>query len=88
MCRSRHLTMVQNGEVVAKSPRVAEQCAVNIHLLNHSLVHVIGTGCSTETSRNITARDISGEIHYLLEDSRRFRTRQHGHRSRQIGRQK
>ncbi|GFW78667.1 hypothetical protein TNCV_4260901 [Trichonephila clavipes] len=31
-----------------------------------------------ETSRNITARDISGEIHYLLEDSRGFRTRQHG----------
>ncbi|GFW41405.1 hypothetical protein TNCV_464961 [Trichonephila clavipes] len=33
--------------------------------------------------RNIIARviecDISGEIHYFLEDSRGFRTRQHGH---------
>ncbi|GFX20419.1 hypothetical protein TNCV_3487771 [Trichonephila clavipes] len=38
-----------------------------------------------ETSRNITTRDISGEIHYLLENSRRFRTRQHGHQSHQIG---
>ncbi|GFV84401.1 hypothetical protein TNCV_2044491 [Trichonephila clavipes] len=35
-------------------------------------------GRAAETSRNITARDISGEIHYLLEDSRGFRTRQHG----------
>ncbi|GFY20864.1 uncharacterized protein TNCV_1120981 [Trichonephila clavipes] len=30
-CRPRHLIMVQN--VVAKSPRVAEQCDVNIHSL-------------------------------------------------------
>ncbi|GFU89899.1 uncharacterized protein TNCV_1287801 [Trichonephila clavipes] len=29
-CRPRHLTMVQNYVVVAKSPRVAEQCDVNI----------------------------------------------------------
>ncbi|GFU00549.1 hypothetical protein TNCV_3251001 [Trichonephila clavipes] len=38
---------------------------------------------ATETSRNITARVIergtSGEIYYFLEDSRGFRTRQHGH---------
>ncbi|GFT02623.1 hypothetical protein TNCV_1488151 [Trichonephila clavipes] len=38
---------------------------------------------ATETSRNITARvierDTSGEIYYFLEDSRGFRTRQHGH---------
>ncbi|GFU11764.1 uncharacterized protein TNCV_4969601 [Trichonephila clavipes] len=36
-----------------------------------------------ETTRNITARvierDTSGEIYYFLEDSRGFRTRQHGH---------
>ncbi|GFV07836.1 hypothetical protein TNCV_305841 [Trichonephila clavipes] len=35
-----------------------------------------------ETSRNITARvierDTSGEIYYFLEDSRGFRTHQHG----------
>ncbi|GFT89644.1 hypothetical protein TNCV_3137371 [Trichonephila clavipes] len=44
---------------------------------------------ATETSRNITARvierDTSGKIYYVLEDSRGFRTRQHG---RQIGLQK
>ncbi|GFV82235.1 hypothetical protein TNCV_2791331 [Trichonephila clavipes] len=38
-----------------------------------------------ETSRNITARvierDTSGEIYYFLEDSRAFRTSQHGHQS-------
>ncbi|GFV15391.1 uncharacterized protein TNCV_4834181 [Trichonephila clavipes] len=33
--RPRHLTMVQNYEVVSKSPRVAEQCDVNIHSLDH-----------------------------------------------------
>ncbi|GFT38011.1 hypothetical protein TNCV_1814881 [Trichonephila clavipes] len=41
----------------------------------------------TETSRNITARvierDTSGEIYYILQDSRGFRTRQHGHQSHQ-----
>ncbi|GFX60106.1 transient receptor potential-gamma protein [Trichonephila clavipes] len=41
-----------------------------------------------ETSRNITARvierDVNGEIHYFLEESRGFRTHQHG---RQIVRQ-
>ncbi|GFV22358.1 hypothetical protein TNCV_3924181 [Trichonephila clavipes] len=50
---------------------------------------------ATETSRNITARvierDTSGEIYYFLEDSRRFRTRQHGcqlrQNCRQVGRQ-
>ncbi|GFV07820.1 hypothetical protein TNCV_305681 [Trichonephila clavipes] len=39
-------------------------------------------GCAIETSRNITARvierDTSGEIYYFLEDSRGFRTHQHG----------
>ncbi|GFW61900.1 transposable element Tcb2 transposase [Trichonephila clavipes] len=39
-----------------------------------------------EISRNITVRDIervvNGEIHYFLEESRGFRTRQHGHQSR------
>ncbi|GFV32151.1 uncharacterized protein TNCV_1674401 [Trichonephila clavipes] len=30
-CRPRHLTMVQNTWSVAKSPRVAEQCDVNIN---------------------------------------------------------
>ncbi|GFU75667.1 hypothetical protein TNCV_1488751 [Trichonephila clavipes] len=33
--RPRHLTMVQNYEVVSKSPRVVEQCDVNIHSLDH-----------------------------------------------------
>ncbi|GFV61950.1 hypothetical protein TNCV_4107541 [Trichonephila clavipes] len=42
---------------------------------------------ATEASRNITARDISGEIYYFLEDSRGFRTRQRGRQSCQIGRQ-
>ncbi|GFV64577.1 low-density lipoprotein receptor-related protein 2 [Trichonephila clavipes] len=37
---------------------------------------------TTETSRNITAPDISGKIHYLLKGSRGFRTHQH---DRQIG---
>ncbi|GFX08668.1 uncharacterized protein TNCV_61951 [Trichonephila clavipes] len=33
-CRPRHLTMVQNYVVrVAKRPRVAEQCDVNLHSL-------------------------------------------------------
>ncbi|GFW63796.1 hypothetical protein TNCV_3744041 [Trichonephila clavipes] len=32
-CRPRHLTLVQNYESVFKSPRVAEQCDVNIHVL-------------------------------------------------------
>ncbi|GFU97386.1 hypothetical protein TNCV_4741981 [Trichonephila clavipes] len=44
---------------------------------------------AAENSRNITARvierDTSGEIHYVLDESRGFRTRQHG---RQLGRQK
>ncbi|GFX66271.1 hypothetical protein TNCV_342451 [Trichonephila clavipes] len=48
---------------------------------------------ATETSRNITARvierDTSGEIYYSPEDSRRFRTHQHGRQlcqnSRQLG---
>ncbi|GFW44387.1 hypothetical protein TNCV_1748161 [Trichonephila clavipes] len=48
----------------------------------------IGT---TETSGNITARvierDTSSDIHYILEDSRGFRTRQHGRQSHQNGRQ-
>ncbi|GFT63290.1 hypothetical protein TNCV_1565981 [Trichonephila clavipes] len=30
-CRSRHLTMVQNYVGPSQSPRVAEQCDVNIH---------------------------------------------------------
>ncbi|GFU73375.1 hypothetical protein TNCV_332441 [Trichonephila clavipes] len=48
-----------------------------------------GTVSATETSRNITARDISGEIHYLLDDSRGFRTRQLGRRiGHQLCRQK
>ncbi|GFW53812.1 hypothetical protein TNCV_3939061 [Trichonephila clavipes] len=46
---------------------------------------------ATETSRNITTRvierDTSGEIYYFLEDSRGFRTRQHGRQRRQNGRQ-
>ncbi|GFU26756.1 hypothetical protein TNCV_1838151 [Trichonephila clavipes] len=34
--RPRHLTMVQNYTIsVSKSPRVAEQCDVNIHSLDH-----------------------------------------------------
>ncbi|GFV49067.1 uncharacterized protein TNCV_5065511 [Trichonephila clavipes] len=33
--RPRHLIMVQNYEVVSKSPRVVEQCDVNIHSLDH-----------------------------------------------------
>ncbi|GFX97017.1 hypothetical protein TNCV_1997491 [Trichonephila clavipes] len=45
----------------------------------------------TGTSRNITSRvierDTSGEIYYFLEDSRGFRTRQHGCQLRQNGRQ-
>ncbi|GFU08654.1 hypothetical protein TNCV_1995001 [Trichonephila clavipes] len=32
-CRPRHLTMLQNYEVHQKSPRVDEQCDVNIHSL-------------------------------------------------------
>ncbi|GFV33981.1 hypothetical protein TNCV_2613791 [Trichonephila clavipes] len=44
--------------------------------------------CAAETSRNITARvierDVSGPLHKFLEESRGFRTRQHG---RQVGRQ-
>ncbi|GFU43588.1 uncharacterized protein TNCV_3728311 [Trichonephila clavipes] len=44
----------------------------------------------TETSRNISARvierDTSGEINYFLEDSRGFRTHQHGRQWRQNGR--
>ncbi|GFW96454.1 hypothetical protein TNCV_4357761 [Trichonephila clavipes] len=44
-----------------------------------------------ETSRNITARvierDTSGEIYYFPEDSKGFRTRQHGRQRRQNGRQ-
>ncbi|GFT72323.1 hypothetical protein TNCV_3608891 [Trichonephila clavipes] len=45
-----------------------------------------------ETSRNITARvierDTRGEIYYILEDSRGFRTRQrreNSHQSRHVG---
>ncbi|GFT24323.1 uncharacterized protein TNCV_3251931 [Trichonephila clavipes] len=34
-CHPRHLTMVQNDVDVAKSPRVAEQCDVNIPSLIH-----------------------------------------------------
>ncbi|GFY02049.1 DUF5641 domain-containing protein [Trichonephila clavipes] len=41
---------------------------------------IYGTDGATETSRNITVRvierDTSGEIYYVLEDSRGFRTRQ------------
>ncbi|GFS57205.1 uncharacterized protein TNCV_491201 [Trichonephila clavipes] len=33
-CRPRHLTMVENYVVVAKSPHVAEQCDVNIQSIN------------------------------------------------------
>ncbi|GFX72753.1 hypothetical protein TNCV_4063481 [Trichonephila clavipes] len=33
--RPRHLTMVQNYEVVSKSPGVVEKCDVNIHSLDH-----------------------------------------------------
>ncbi|GFV45697.1 hypothetical protein TNCV_1969981 [Trichonephila clavipes] len=45
---------------------------------------------ATEISRNITTcvieLDTSGEIYYFLEDSRGFRTRQHGRQnSHQIG---
>ncbi|GFT93908.1 hypothetical protein TNCV_2133051 [Trichonephila clavipes] len=43
---------------------------------------------ATEISRNITARvterDAIGEIYYFLEDSRGFRTRQHGRQLHQI----
>ncbi|GFW31365.1 hypothetical protein TNCV_2664651 [Trichonephila clavipes] len=50
--------------------------------------HTAPTAGAIETSRNITTRviecDISGEIYYFLEDSRGFRTRQHGRRSRQL----
>ncbi|GFV48405.1 hypothetical protein TNCV_3026751 [Trichonephila clavipes] len=39
-----------------------------------------------KTTRNITARvierDVSGPLHKFLEESRGFRTRQHGHQSR------
>ncbi|GFT30106.1 hypothetical protein TNCV_1470181 [Trichonephila clavipes] len=35
-CRPRHLTMVQITWSVAKSPRVAEQCDVNIKSINQS----------------------------------------------------
>ncbi|GFX28239.1 uncharacterized protein TNCV_2772381 [Trichonephila clavipes] len=34
-CCPRHLTMVQNYGVSRQSPRVAEQCDVNIHPLTH-----------------------------------------------------
>ncbi|GFX54473.1 uncharacterized protein TNCV_1586581 [Trichonephila clavipes] len=34
-CRPRHLTMVQNAWSIAKSPRAAEQCNVNLHSLTH-----------------------------------------------------
>ncbi|GFU45654.1 uncharacterized protein TNCV_4223571 [Trichonephila clavipes] len=37
-CRPRLLTMVQNYVVVAKSPRVAEQCDVNIQSINQSIL--------------------------------------------------
>ncbi|GFS60527.1 hypothetical protein TNCV_3580311 [Trichonephila clavipes] len=40
-CRPRHLTVVQTYESVTKSPRVAEQCDVNIYslaILNHGQV--------------------------------------------------
>ncbi|GFS53760.1 uncharacterized protein TNCV_731501 [Trichonephila clavipes] len=37
-CRPRHSTMVQND--VAKSPRVAEQCDVNIQSINQSIRRV------------------------------------------------
>ncbi|GFT19610.1 hypothetical protein TNCV_2534851 [Trichonephila clavipes] len=33
-CRPRHLTLVQTDVCVAKSPRVAEQCDVNIQSIN------------------------------------------------------
>ncbi|GFX42920.1 hypothetical protein TNCV_5072841 [Trichonephila clavipes] len=45
----------------------------------------LGVQGATETSRNITARGISGEIYYLLEDSRGFPTRRNGHQSHQFG---
>ncbi|GFW04983.1 uncharacterized protein TNCV_597771 [Trichonephila clavipes] len=35
-CRPRHLTMVQITWSVAKSPRVAEQCDVNLKSINQS----------------------------------------------------
>ncbi|GFW96197.1 hypothetical protein TNCV_571681 [Trichonephila clavipes] len=42
-----------------------------------------------ETSRNITTRVlervVSGPLHRFLEESRGFRTRQHGRQSRQLG---
>ncbi|GFX87992.1 uncharacterized protein TNCV_4374561 [Trichonephila clavipes] len=36
-CRPRHLTMVKITWSVAKSPRVAEQCDVNIQSINQSI---------------------------------------------------
>ncbi|GFX12582.1 hypothetical protein TNCV_3157031 [Trichonephila clavipes] len=53
---------------------------------------VPSSGEETESPKNITARvierDTSGEIYYFPEDSRGFRTHQHGLQSPQIGRQK
>ncbi|GFW92130.1 uncharacterized protein TNCV_3540161 [Trichonephila clavipes] len=37
-CRPRHLTMVQNYVVRRKSPRVAEQCDVNIQSIKNFLL--------------------------------------------------
>ncbi|GFV12717.1 integrase catalytic domain-containing protein [Trichonephila clavipes] len=47
--------------------------------------------CTAETFSNITVRvierDVNGKIHYFLEESGWFRTRQHGRQSCQIGHQ-
>ncbi|GFX86444.1 hypothetical protein TNCV_2563331 [Trichonephila clavipes] len=74
---------VHNTQLLASLCGIAiEICCVSEWTQNGSVLgeHLfIG---ATETSRNITARDISGEIYSFLEDFRRFRTRQNGH---QIG---
>ncbi|GFU15576.1 hypothetical protein TNCV_1170791 [Trichonephila clavipes] len=44
-CRPRYLIMVQNYVVVAKSPRVTEQCDVDIQSINWRGVEVWRMGC-------------------------------------------
>ncbi|GFV62926.1 hypothetical protein TNCV_5084091 [Trichonephila clavipes] len=65
---SHHNTHNRSTGILIKTPRRTGK-----HLL-------IGVA---ETSRNITTRDVCGEIHYLLEDSKGFRTHQHGHENDQ-----